>query len=814
LRRTILILLLFCHALTAFPLIRTNLVGYRPKDLKVAVYLDTADSRVDSFEIVDALLDRTVWRGTSEEQAMAWGRFNSTQRLDFTAFTEPGTYYLRVGEMESEPFRIGEDVYQGAGDFLLRYMRQQRCGYNPFLNDSCHTHDGYTMYHPEKDSVCIDVTGGWHDASDYLQYVATSANAVFQMLYAYRENPEAFGDQYEANGLPGANGIPDILDEAYWGLEWLVKMNPGTGEYYNQIADDRDHLGFRLPTEDPVSYGFGQARPVYFCTGKPQGLGKYQNRATGIASTAGKYASAFALGAQAFSKPYPKLAAGLKQKAEMAFEFGKQHPGVCQTAPCRAPYFYEEDNWVDDMELAAAALYRLTGEDRYLDEATLFAIEEPLTPWMGTDTARHYQWYPFMNMGHVLLADLDVGISKPFRGYLRQGLEAIAERGADNPFLFGVPFIWCSNNLVTATLTQAYLYRRITGDEQFLGMESALRDWLLGCNPWGTSMIVGYPSYGDTPTDPHSAFTHLHGYPIDGGLVDGPVYATIFNALYGIKLGEPDEYAAVQPGPAVYHDDWGDYSTNEPTMDGTACLTLYFGSLGERAPAHQVFDEGGLVQLDSTEKVIYLLFTADSFADGYSTIREALRKHQVKGSFFFTGNFYRRPEFAEVIRGLQADGHYLGAHSDRHLLYAAWEKRDSTLVTREQFEADLKANYRELARFDIQPGDAPYFLPPYEWYNREIADWTAGMGLQIVNLTPGPRTATDYTTPAMGSRYWNNRRIYRQLMRYEKTHPHGLNGHLLLIHLGTFPERKAKFYERLDRVIQVLQKRGYRFERL
>jgi endoglucanase len=85
-------------------------------------------------------------------------------------------------------------------------------------------------------------------------------------------------------------------------------------------------------------------------------------------------------------------------------------------------------------------------------------------------------------------------------------------------------------------------------------------------------MVYGLPGWGDTPTDPHSAYTHLKGLPIDGGLVDGPVYGSIYANLKGIKLYGNDAYAAFQSGLAVYHDDFGDYSTNEPTMDGTASL--------------------------------------------------------------------------------------------------------------------------------------------------------------------------------------------------------------------------------------------------
>ncbi len=85
-------------------------------------------------------------------------------------------------------------------------------------------------------------------------------------------------------------------------------------------------------------------------------------------------------------------------------------------------------------------------------------------------------------------------------------------------------------------------------------------------------MVYGLPSWGDTPTDPHSAFTHLKNYTIDGGLVDGPVYTSIYKNLIGIQLYNEDEYAPFQSDLAVYHDDYGDYSTNEPTMDGTASL--------------------------------------------------------------------------------------------------------------------------------------------------------------------------------------------------------------------------------------------------
>src|SRR5690606_8624201 len=96
---------------------------------------------------------------------------------------------------------------------------------------------------------------------------------------------------------------------------------------------------------------------------------------------------------------------------------------------------------------------------------------------------------------------------------------------------------------------------------------------------------------------------------------------------------------------------------------------------------HYEISHGGIVRFDKNEKVIYLVFTGHEFADGYEVIKDVLERHNIKASFFFTGDFYRNEKYAEVINGLKSDGHYLGAHSDKHLLYNAWENRDSTLLT-------------------------------------------------------------------------------------------------------------------------------------
>ena len=391
---------------------------------------------------------------------------------------------------------------------------------------------------------------------------------------AYRDSPNAFTDEKQSNGLDGKNGIPDVLDEARWGLDWLLKMHPKDDWLFNQIADDRDHIGMRMPKLDS-QYKKGFERPVYFIDGEPQQRGKFMNNTTGTSSTAAKFASAFSLGAEIFKSIDQSYSQKLKQKAASAYRYTFKKPGVTQTVSVLSPYIYAEDNWVDDMELAAAS-------QQLLDEAMNYARQEPITPWLGTDTAKHYQWYPFINVGHYELAKQLKGVRKDsIVGYYKQGITAVWNKAKQNAFYRGVPFIWCSNNLTTSFAIQCIWYKQLTGDKQFEELEQANVDWLFGCNPWGTSMVYGLPGHADTPVDPHSAFTHLGKHPIDGGLVDGPVYTSIYKNLIGITLYEEDEYAAFQSDLAVYHDDYGDYSTNEPTMDGTASLVYLLGLMAK-----------------------------------------------------------------------------------------------------------------------------------------------------------------------------------------------------------------------------------------
>ena len=92
-------------------------------------------------------------------------------------------------------------------------------------------------------------------------------------------------------------------------------------------------------------------------------------------------------------------------------------------------------------------------------------------------------------------------------------------------------------------------------------------------------MITGIPENADTPVDVHMPFWRINKESIKGSLIDGPLRSSIHDRMLGIQLSEPDEYMHLQPEHIKYWDDWADYSTNEPTLDGSAELLLMMTGL-------------------------------------------------------------------------------------------------------------------------------------------------------------------------------------------------------------------------------------------
>jgi hypothetical protein len=576
-----LILLLLTQPLAAQDIyIRTNLIGYAADQPKKALILSKTQVNQE-YILYNELHQKVKSFRLIRHQKENWPPFQFYYDCVFDEITTTGRYYISSSDhaVNSNTFLIGN--YPAIQEAVIGFMQTQRCGFNPYINEVCHALDGRSFYGNRPDSSYVDATGGWHDAGDQLKYLITGSNATARMMMAYEWNTTAFGDKVNELGLRPSNGIPDVLDEARWGLDWIHKLHPTKQELIHQVADDRDHIGFKMPNDDPANYGWGvnKYRTAYFANGQPQGLGKYKSQATGVSNVAGRSAAAMAMGYRIWKK-IPGQAPFSQQCLQDAIELyqmGKEREGFQQGNSYGAPYRYNERTWADDMEWAAAELYQATNDKKYLEDALHYATLIGTTSWMEMDSSSHYEMYPYVNMGHYALWKVaDARTKSILIDYYKSNLEKIRNKALKNPYGVGHLFIWCSNNLAAAVATQAMIYEKMSGDKQFRPLLQDHVNWLLGLNPWGTSMITGIPEEGEYPLDVHMPFWILKKQSVVGSLVDGPLLSSIHDRMLAIRLNEPDEFSHLQPEHIKYWDDFADYSTNEPTMDGSADLLILF----------------------------------------------------------------------------------------------------------------------------------------------------------------------------------------------------------------------------------------------
>ena len=521
------IMLAAAHPAQGEAWIRVNQIGYLPGDPKIAV-LSSDEPLTGKFQVGEFAADIGPDQG-------AWGPFAHNYRLDFTKATSPGEYAVAFGEVKSPTFAIGAGAYRDVPGKLLEFMQLQRCGDNP-ITGKCHQEDGFDTVTGEM----VDVSGGWHDAGDRLKHMITTSYCVAALFLAGAE------------------------EEAQHGAPLIKKIHPNADTIYVQIGDDRDHMPPEtLWHDDKSDYGRGPGGPraAWPATGAPEGP-THKNKSTGVANLAGRSAAAMAL-------------AGDLETAKSLYALAQAKPGVAMSVPVRAPYYYGEISYFDDLEWAATELYLATKDPEYLKEAIAYAHQAQGNPWMGEDRHGHYEYFPYVNLAHWrLYPHAGPEDQKKIAEYYREGLERIRLRAEKNPYRVGTPMVWCSTNDMTALATQAALYEQMTGDATYRELGAEARDWLFGRNPWGVSFVIGVPEQGRAASRPHHLFWKIKQHLPVGGVVDGPVYKDIND---GLKFGnsfDNDEFARFQSDAAVYHDLFADFSTNEPIIDGTVSLLL------------------------------------------------------------------------------------------------------------------------------------------------------------------------------------------------------------------------------------------------
>ncbi len=519
--------------------IRVNQVGFLPGDIKTSIVLSNSSLTGESFAVVNKKNSKKIFSSEIGNTEGTYGNFLFTYLIDFSPVKAAGEYYIQIGDKKSYDFKIGKDIYNGLAEYLLEFFKVQRCGYtNPELHSECHIADATSLIEGKKIvNRQVDVTGGWHDAGDYIKFLNTTAYSTYMLLFSYEFNPAKFS--YDKN----KNNTADILEEAKIGLDWMLRCHFEKNKLITQVQDLRDHeVGWRLPENDSLQFD----RPAFV------GIGK---------NLIGIYSATMALAYRIWKNVlnYPGFANTCLNSAKELFALRNNVPNIDTSGTG----MYRDNNYFGKLALAAAELYLSTGSRNYLNDSEIYA-----------DSAGSDFWWSWGNINAITHYRLAL-INRKFQEYIFTNLQEFNRKKSANLFGEGAALTWGTNTTLLGIALQNILWKRLTNNNRFDSLEIFQRDYILGRNPWGISFIY---KVGENYTRHfHHQIAYLKGQ-LPGGFAAGPAEKSFLDK-YNLPVSKDDAYKIFQTNKAVYRDDRMDFITNEPTITGNATAIFVFGNL-------------------------------------------------------------------------------------------------------------------------------------------------------------------------------------------------------------------------------------------
>lgn len=601
--------------------IRVDQLGYTPSETKIAYLIAEKPATGAAFRVVNHD-GHVVLRGTVGPNRGPWnGTFKAVHPIDFSGVLTPDRYQVIAAGVDgarSPWFRVAsaDDLFGPRVGDAVAFFRAQRDGSHVIagplgrkpshLNDAALTvYDWPTYEDPDSDVIVgdaltaiggpVNLEGGWFDAGDFIKFTHTTAYATGLMYAAQREL--------------GAAAPPSLNREARFGQRWLerawdsrhetlyLQVGIGSGNQDGSFAGDHDL--WRLPEVDDGLTGdentYLAHRPAFRATDPGAPLPP---------NLAGRMAATFALAAQLDAASDPARAARELDLAADLFSRAKTRQVAKADVVTALPHaFYPESSWRDDMEWAAAEL-ALAGQQlhdsraaRWLRNAATFAAKY-LAHEAGDDTLNLYDTSALAHADLIRairaanhpagLAVSEADLIGDLRSQLRMGID----RSAHDPFAAGAIYDdFDAAPHAFGLIVTAELYRKLVGDHRYESFATGQRDWVLGANPWGVSLMVGVGT-----TFPH-CMQHVvanlsgtvDGSPpiVRGAVVNGPNSEDLFSDGLGEFFDEAatcpadgiDRFAAFNGRGSTFVDDVRSWQTVEPAIDFTAAAILAFALL-------------------------------------------------------------------------------------------------------------------------------------------------------------------------------------------------------------------------------------------
>jgi len=526
--------------------IKVNQLGYKPDDTKI--FVSKLDKEITTYEILDATTKEVVYTGTfTDEYTNSKSGDGSQRQADFSDLTAPGTYIVSVdGIGESYEFTIGDDVYDNVYKDVVRMLYLQRCGCvldselaGDFAHDACHMQET-TIYGTD---TVIDVTGGWHDAGDYGRYVVPGAKTIMDIFMAYEQTDDAKSDNLD---IPeSGNGVPDLLDEARYELEWMFKMQAEDGGVYHKVtcANFPETVVATAETEPLI------VSPV-------------------SATATGDFAAVMAHAYHIYKEYDAEFANQCLAASKNAYDYlianegtmvGFTNPEDIVTGE------YGDGGLSDELFWASIELYVVTGDSTYLDKAVeLYSAKTTGFGWAGVG---YYGMYTYLYSDESL--QINEELTTAFTDTIISACdESMRKANKDSYFVsLANNYPWGSNMTVANEGILYYIAYDLTGNEEYAESGRLQLDYLLGVNPTGYCYVTGYGSC--SPEHTHHRPSMALGKTMPGMLVGGP------------NTNADDPYAkavlSFAKGGMCYVDNDSCYSTNEITIYWNSPLIFLLG---------------------------------------------------------------------------------------------------------------------------------------------------------------------------------------------------------------------------------------------
>jgi len=555
-------------------MVSVNQAGYLPEGPKVALLALDATTEQD-WELHNGS-DDVVLRGKTMVKGLDETSGDFLHVIDFSEYsTEGNMYQIKVNDLQSPIFSISADVYSQLMVDSTAYFYHNRSGIaieaqyvgDEWARPAGHLTDSNVTCYKGQDAdgndwpgcdYTLDVAGGWYDAGDFGKYVVNGGISVWTLMNLYELMPDAYAD--DSLSIPErSNGVPDILDEARWEMEFLLSMQVPDGEPQAGMAHHKihDESWAGMPMVPPTEVENDNANEV-------EGRGRYLFPPSTAATL--NLAAAGAMCARIWEDIDPAFAEQCLSVAETAWQAAVANPTMyAGNTPGQGGGNYVDKNVSDEFYWAAAELFITTGKDVY--KTYMLNSQQ-----FGTTAA--FEWGRTASLGTISLLSTSNSLPEEKLSLLQDNVlafanEMIAIQKTDGYYVpIKGAYPWGSNGQILNNMMLIGMAYRIKQDTQYLDAMQLGMDYILGRNPLNQSYVSGYGTYA--VQHPHHRFwanDFGNGYPPPppGVLSGGP------NANPNDPVAANANLASL-PESKRYIDDIGSFTTNEVTINWNAPL--------------------------------------------------------------------------------------------------------------------------------------------------------------------------------------------------------------------------------------------------